>query len=77
MVVDIVAYKNKVNIKWDYITDIDMKLLLLEIKKNDFCVIKLYENKELEVYAKNISYVPFIKQGELLWRDVYVEFVER
>lgn len=84
MVVDIIGSKDKVDVKWDYLPDVDLKLLAKEIKSGTFVTITFNtaeqeEIKTITARAEDFSYMPYYDwaKGKLLWQSVSVSFVER
>lgn len=87
MVVDIIAIKNKVTFQWDYMSDSDLRKLLVEIEQAAFPTIEFTDpnasnpNTLLAIIAdtSNIDYKPHYdnKSHSIIWKDVSVSFVER
>ncbi len=87
MVMDIIAIKNKITLKWDYMSDGDLRKLLAEIEQVSFPTIEFTDPKSsnpntlLAIIAdiSDIDYKPHYdgKSESIIWKDVKVEFVER
>ena len=84
MVVDLVGKKEKVEVRWNYLPDADMKLLASEIKSGSFVSID-YASAEQQtiktiiVRATDLQYMPFYEWAKkrIVWQSVVVSFSER
>lgn len=84
MVADIIGSKDNVDIKWDYLSDADLKLLAKEIESGIFVTITFNtaeqeELKTITVRAEELTYMPYYDwaKAKPLWQSVLVSFVER
>lgn len=84
MVVDIIGSKEKVDVKWDYLSDADLKLLTKEIGGGTFVTIGYSSPeqsgvKQMTARAEGLTYAPFYDwaMGKLMWQSVSLSFVER
>ena len=80
LAVDIIAVKDKVIFYWDYMTDTDFQKLKGEISRTAFAVIEYYDEnniyKTITANVNDITYSPYYSKGQLIWKDVKVDFVE-
>lgn len=87
MVVDIIAIKNKVTFKWDYLSDSDLRKLVAEIEAISFPVVEYTDPKattpntlqSIIADTSEINYKPHYdnRTQSIVWKDVSVSFLER
>jgi len=84
MVVDIVGFKKKIDVSWDYLTKEDMLILNTEIKQNSFVTVS-YQDTLLGTLStftakpQGFSYSPgydWVKD-KVIWKNVSVSFEEK
>ena len=84
MVVDLVGKKEKVDVRWDYLPDSDMKLLASEIRSGSFVSVD-YASAEQQTIktiiarATDLKYMPYYEWSKkrIIWQNVLVSFSER
>lgn len=84
MVVDIIGRKEKVDIKWNYLSGTDLEIITKEINNSTFVTIEYcspeQENlKTMVSRAEGVTYSPFFDwtKGKIIWQSVSISFVER
>jgi len=84
MVVDLVGKKEKVEVRWNYLPDADMKLLATEIRSGSFLTIDYASAeqqtiKTIPVRATDFRYMPYYDWAKkrIMWQSVSVAFSER
>lgn len=84
MVVDLIGKKEKVDVRWNYLPDADMKLLAAEIRSDSFVTIDYASAeqqtiKTITARATDLQYMPFYdwSKKRIIWQGVSVSFLER
>lgn len=84
MVVDLIGKKEKVDVRWNYLSDTDMKMLSNEVKGGsfvsvDYCSAENTPMKTIIARATDLQYMPYYDwaRKRLMWQNVFVSFSER
>ena len=84
MVVDEIGKKNKVDVKWEYLSKEDMKTLTNELWSSTFVTVSFRDKDSgdlvtMHAVGKDLSYSPHYNwvRSCLMWKSVSVSFVER
>ena len=84
MVVDLIGKKEKVEVRWNYLSDEDMRLLRSETQSGIFVTIDFHSAesaniKTITARAIDLQFMPYYdwSRKRLMWQNVSVSFSEK